>query len=351
MKKSVELHRDSATSLRYEENNNLIFSQNEEWAYCASISDDSTEESLNINVYNYNDDLSSVISNETDLPELNIEYDASNLSEANADDPYFTLKEIKSKNMDRLIIAHLNINFISQKFEALKTLVHDKIDILMISETKIDESFPIQQFAIDGFSSPFRLDRNCHGGGIILYVRQDLPCKELNAHNISDKMETIFIEVTLRKTKWILMGGYNPKKENISHFLSHVTKGLDKYICDYDNILLLGDFNAEMSDENMEDFCDVYNLHNLIDEPTCYKNASNPSSIDVMLTNRKESFQNSMAVETGLSDHHKMTLTVLKTYVKKTEPIIINYCNYKNFDDNIFREELIRTLKTLIKQS
>ena len=125
--------------------------------------------------------------------------------------------------------------------------------------------------------------------------------------------------------------------------------GLDKYISSYDNILLLGDFNVEMSDENMIDFCDMYNLKNLIDEPTCYKSALNPSSIDVMLTNRKRCFHGSMAIETGLSDHHKMTITVLKTYVKKGEPVTINYRNYKNFNNIIFREQLVYELQGIDK--
>ena len=51
----------------------------------------------------------------------------------------------------------------------------------------------------------------------------------------------------------------------------------------------LGDFNCTKSEKPMIDFCDMYNLHNLITEPTCYKNANNPSSIDLMLTNSKNS--------------------------------------------------------------
>ena len=61
------------------------------------------------------------------------------------DNPELILNELRAKNADRLIIASLNINFIYQKFEALKSLVHDKIDVLMISETKLDDSFPLQQ--------------------------------------------------------------------------------------------------------------------------------------------------------------------------------------------------------------
>ena len=104
------------------------------------------------------------------------------------------------------------------------------------------------------------------------------------------------------------MGGYNPKKEGISYFLDQMGKGIDKLFGNYDNILMLGDFNSTILEKPMMDFCDIYNLYNLIKEPTCYKNPDNPSSIDVMLTNRKNSFQNSTTIETGISDCHKMTL-------------------------------------------
>ena len=44
----------------------------------------------------------------------------------------------------------------------------------MISETKIDESFPLSQFMIDGFSMPYRCDRNSHGGGILVHFRNNI---------------------------------------------------------------------------------------------------------------------------------------------------------------------------------
>ena len=47
----------------------------------------------------------------------------------------------------------------------------------MISETKIDSSIPIGQFLLNGYSTPFRLDRNAHGGGTLLYDREDIPSK------------------------------------------------------------------------------------------------------------------------------------------------------------------------------
>lgn len=106
-----------------------------------------------------------------------------------------------------------------------------------------------------------------------------------------------------------------------------------------------------MEEEAMIDFSDTYNLTNLIKEPTCFKSAHNPTSIDVMLTNRSKSFQKSSAIETGISDHHKMTVTVLKTYFKKLKPIIIKYRSYKHFDEFSFKQELNYSLQTRDKEN
>ena len=65
------------------------------------------------------------------------------------------------------------------------------------------------------------------------------------------------------------------------------------YLKDYENI------NSTFTDHTMNEFCQMYNLHNLLNEPTCYKNPNNPSSIDVILTNRKNRFENSTTIEAG----------------------------------------------------
>ena len=96
----------------------------------------------------------------------------------------------------------------------------------------------------------------------------------------------------------------------------------------------------------MEQFCASYNLKSLIKEPTCFKSVDNPSCIDLILTNHPKCFQNSGVYETGISDFHKLTFTVLKTYFQKAKPRIIKYRDYKYFDNNDFRDELIRELSS-----
>ena len=70
------------------------------------------------------------------------------------------------------------------KFDELKIIVKNKVHILILTETKLDESFPTAQFDIDGYKSPYRQDRNRNGGGVLIYVREDIPSKELKK-NIS----------------------------------------------------------------------------------------------------------------------------------------------------------------------
>ena len=66
---------------------------------------------------------------------------------------------------------------------------------MVFSETKLDLSYPRAQRLIEGFGKSFRLDRNAFGGGLLIYVRSDIPCKQLNEHMFSDKIEGIFIEI------------------------------------------------------------------------------------------------------------------------------------------------------------
>ena len=76
------------------------------------------------------------------------------------------LKSLRSNNLNKLVFDHLNINSIRNKFEFLVELFKGNIDVLTISENKINDSFPIGNFVIDGYRTPSRLDINTDGNGI-----------------------------------------------------------------------------------------------------------------------------------------------------------------------------------------
>ena len=77
------------------------------------------------------------------------------------------LKSLRIANLNRVIIAQININSIRNKFDALVSGIRGNVDILMTSETKIDDSSPTRQFLINGYTAPHRLERNSIGGGIL----------------------------------------------------------------------------------------------------------------------------------------------------------------------------------------
>ena len=116
------------------------------------------------------------------------------------------------------------------------------------------------------------------------------------------------------------------------------------YIPKYERFLLTGDFNSEDSESAMGDFLNLYGAKNIQKEDTCFKNVDNPSCIDLFLTNSPMSFQNTTVLANGLSDFHKMAITVFKTKFENNKPKEVTYRDYNNFSDNLFKTDLKTTL-------
>ena len=67
---------------------------------------------------------------------------------------------------------------------------------------------------IDGFSLPYRLERNRNGGGAMIFVKEDIPSKLLIKHNFPSDAEGLFVELNFRKSKWLFFGTYHPLVQN-----------------------------------------------------------------------------------------------------------------------------------------
>ena len=102
----------------------------------------------------------------------------------------------------------------------------------------------------------------------------------------------------------------------------------------------MGNFNVEPNDFTVKNFCQIYGCKNIVKDTTCLKNHINPTYVDLIITNRPKSFQESEIIETGLSDFHKMSLTVMKVFYNKQKPKIIQYRKYKGFSNEAFMHEL-----------
>ena len=109
-----------------------------------------------------------------------------------------------------------NSNSIRNKFDLVVDQIKGNVNIMVISETKLDESFPNDQFKIPGYALPFRLDCNQFGGGIMVFVREDILSRVLS---LNKSIEPLFIKLNFLKKKWLLCCTYNPNRNHISSHL------------------------------------------------------------------------------------------------------------------------------------
>ena len=104
---------------------------------------------------------------------------------------------ILKDDLNKLIFVHLNINSIGNKFDSLAGIIKDNIDILIISEMNVGNSFPDGQFFLDGFRTPFHNYRNKNCGGIMLFIRNDIPAKFVSTDD--RPIEIFYVELNFRK--------------------------------------------------------------------------------------------------------------------------------------------------------
>ena len=227
------------------------------------------------------------------------------------------LRNLRSKNAGNIIFSYLNINSIRNKFENLCELVAGNVDILCIAETKLDPSFPNSQFLIPGFHKPLRMDVSSWRGGLLVYIKSSLSSKMLTKFKLPNKIQIIPFELNLRKDKWLFVSIYKPPLQNNQYFVGILSDLLDFYSNEYDNKVVLGDFNLEPSSPSMLSFMDSQNFVSLVKNKTCFNGTA--SCIDLILTNRKYSFKNTSSYETGLSNHHHLIYSVMKTIFKCEE--------------------------------
>ena len=230
------------------------------------------------------------------------------------------------------------------KFVFAEDLIRD-FNIFLISESKLDDTFPNNQFKIDHYKM-FRLDRNRYGGGLVLYVNEQVPCKKLTNYENPIASEIILLEFHQSKRKWLILGIYKAPNQKDAEFLQHLSWLLDFYNTTHENIIIIGDFNMTTENHYFNDFMEMFTLSCLINKPTCFQSI-NPTCIDLILTNKPNLFKLSANFETGLSDHHKLISTIMKSSSFKGPPKKKVYRSYKNFSIDTFNDTLKINLENI----
>ena len=128
-------------------------------------------------------------------------------------------------------------------------------------------------------------------------------------------------------------------------FFDEIPITLNKILGKYDNIVLAGDLNIDElktgsdSSNHLPDAKDVFNLTNLVKKPTCFK-SQDGTLIDLTLTNRPRNFLKSRNFQIGLSDSHKLVVSILRTSFKRLPRKIMTYRDQKRFSQAHFLRDL-----------
>ena len=155
---------------------------------------------------------------------------------------FTSTKSIKAKHPKNLFFGHLNVNSIRNKFVSIEEVIKRTFGIFLISETKIDYSFPNVQFKFEGYKCS-RKDRDAFGGGLFFYVNEKLNCRSLESCLPNTIIEILPLEIRLSNSIWLVLGTYKPPSQNEPTYVSEIQKLLTYYLPSYDKILLVGDFN------------------------------------------------------------------------------------------------------------
>ena len=189
------------------------------------------------------------------------------------------------------LIDYSNINSLRNKIIDMRIILQDlQLNYFVLSETKLDKSFPTSQFHLKRYKIRSRKDRNKYGGGLLQYVKKSLLCHRLIEYELQS-VECICSELIIARQKWICFSIYRPPEySNLSTFFIEIANTLSKALLKYQNIILMGgiDIDSKCKDigtDKLEELCDAFNLKNLVKSETCFTK-DNKSLIDLILTNK-----------------------------------------------------------------
>ena len=150
-----------------------------------------------------------------------------------------------------------------------------QVDYLAISETKLDSSFPKSQFRFGDYVL-YRQDLTSSSGGLIVYIRDDLPHGRLfNSEINEDGFESLCMELTIGKSKTVITCVYKHPKVSNDFFPKCMWRITDSISISHEEFAFVGDMNCCPSkSDTIQNFCDLYDLKNLIKDPTCFKGQS-----------------------------------------------------------------------------
>ena len=247
------------------------------------------------------------------------------------------LNSVFKKN--KLNVCSLNIQSImsSTKMDEFKLIFgRTHTNIISESETWTTSRVADEDLHVDGYKlyRPDRVGRR--GGGIAVYVSQNIPCTVVERSERDSKTEFLFLELYIGETKILCCSFYNPPRINCYSLLENK---LRNYVSKYDDVIILGDLNKDFfsSDQSMKNLFDAYNIQNHVRAPT-HITANSSTCIDYMASCFAEKVLGINQIGYPNFSKHDILFCCLDYNVKTSSPKAKTYRNYNNFsiDDLTF---------------
>ena len=253
-------------------------------------------------------------------------------------DPAAHLTTFICKHAKNLIISHYNINSIRYKFSELQHILHGNfVDILGIAETKIDASLFDGQFQVNNYKL-YRQDRNDRGGGIMMYINDNIPHRLLKQFSgIYHGIDYLTFEIIVKSRKWYISYLYRPPNVNESILCGLLNVLSEEFISNNNLYIAYGDLNCNWFKHNaLSDLCEIYGMVNLIEPPTCFK-GDNLTLVDVFLTNRPKCFSGVCNTDLGTSDFHNCICVSSRMFAPSHSKHMITYRSMKHLSESAFQ--------------
>ena len=242
----------------------------------------------------------------------------------------------------------MNVNSLQNKVEEVGSLIKEsKAQVVFLTETKIDCTYPDSQFAQNGYSI-YRNDRKKGGGGVMAYISDKLPSKRLGLPRKFTTIEPLAIQSKFGRHDALIVGIYRPPKPIGNNY--HVT--LENELHDLTSwasvqkplLVITGDLNLDrlrpLSREG-KILCDLEDTHGLtcvITRPTRITNNSQ-TLIDVILTNKPELFKDCGVFDVGISDH-ALVYGLMKERNGFYESKVLTVRSYKDLNEKELQMDL-----------
>ncbi len=243
------------------------------------------------------------------------------------------------------MFLHININSLKEKYDNVNELLVNKYaDVLCVTETKLNNEYKTSLYECNDFKL-YRKDKASNSGGMVLWVRSDIPQERIQHSEItsmSHHIECFVVKLTVKKEKWYIICLYKNPKVPESVFMMKLIELLNHVSSDANEIVIVGDVDIDMQHKNdkmTSEICNVYGLTNVVKTPTCFKKPEGTLIDPIIVLNAKR-FQCPINIHCGYSDFHNMVGCVSKVHVPPQVPVKITYRSYRNYSEEEFKNEV-----------